>query len=488
MTDVVVVGLGPGGPQWLPARNLEALKKADRVFLRTQQHPIVAVLRQAGISFEAFDQVYERASSFEEVYLTIAEAVVAQANQGQLVALGVPGSPFFGEAVVPLLRRKCEEENLRLEILSAPSFLDPVLALLGLDASDGLGVVDALAVPDEGIEADCFAHLVFMQVYNRMVASSLKLKLMSTFDSEHPVDVIRAAGVPGEERWERVPLWKLDRLSWIDHLTCVHLATGKQLRSMHSLVRTVAVLRGEHGCPWDRAQDHYSLRPYVVEEAYEVVDAVNSGDMNKLKEELGDLLLQVVLHAQLARERGSFSIHDVIEVINRKMIRRHPHVFGSATARTSQEVLVRWNELKKEEVGHEAGRDSLLGEVPRHLPALMQAMKVQEAAARVGFDWPSPEGPRTKVLEELGELDRAFNGGHQESVEAEAGDVLFSVVNYLRQLKVDPEVALRSAVDRFVKRFQLMEGLAKSKGMCLEKLTLEQLDQLWEQSKKDLRS
>lgn len=488
MGRLVVVGLGPGGAEWLPLQNLEALRQADRVFLRTQEHPIVGVLRAAGVQFEPFDEVYERATSFEEVYRTIAERVVAEAKRYQQVALGVPGSPYVGEAVVPLLRKECMTENVLFEILPAPSFLEPVLGLLGLDAADGLCVIDALTVPDEGIEPAGFAHLVFMQVYNRLVAGNLKIKLMKTLDSEHPVDVIRAAGVRGEERWERVPLWRLDRLSWIDHLTCVHVEVRDGLRSMQSLVRTVATLRGERGCPWDRAQTHSSLRPYVVEEAYEVVAAIDSGDMNKLKEELGDLLLQVVLHAQLASEQGTFGIQDVIEAINQKMIRRHPHVFGDAKARTPQEVVVRWNELKREEAGQEAEGDSALGKVPKYLPALMQALKVQEAAARVGFDWPSPEGPRQKVLEELQELSMASHCGRAEAVEAEAGDLLFSVVNYLRQLKVDPEIALRGAVERFVRRFGLMEELARKKGVRLENLALEQMDELWEQCKKDLRS
>ncbi|HHV78572.1 MAG TPA: nucleoside triphosphate pyrophosphohydrolase [Firmicutes bacterium] len=489
MASVVVVGLGPGGADWLPASNIEELKKADRVFVRTERHPSVDCLTSAGVRYTSFDHVYETAADYQEVYSRIVEAVLAASADSGVVAYAVPGSPLIGEASVFLLKKRCAERGVPIRIVPAPSFVDALVDELEIDVTDGLAIFDAASVARSGTDISLSRHNFFMQVYNRGIGSDLKLWLMNILPEEHPVNVVRAAGVPRLKRFEQVPVWKLDRLEWIDHLTSVHVEVnpGDELKSMRSLVSTVATLRGEGGCPWDRAQTHESLRPYVIEEGYEVIAAIDSGDANKLREELGDLLLQVVLHAQISAEEGAFNIYDVIGELNRKMIRRHPHVFGRAHAKTAEEVLLRWDALKKAEAVSEGEKMSVLGKLPSYLPALMQALKIQQAASRMGFDWENVDGPFQKIFEEANELKAAAAQGGQ-NVEAEAGDLLFSVVNYCRFLNVDPELALKSAVKRFVRRFELMDELARKRGSDLSSMSLEQLDALWEESKKDLRS
>lgn len=249
------------------------------------------------------------------------------------------------------------------------------------------------------------------------------------------------------------------------------------MRAFHELVRVMARLRSPDGCPWDREQTHSSLRPYLLEEAYEALEAVDAEDWARLCDELGDVLLQVVFHAQLASEREDFDIQDVCAGIVTKLKRRHPHVFADAVAESPEEVLARWEKLKRQEKGYE-GRRSALDGVPAAMPALQRAHKLQKRAARVGFDWDGMEGPRAKIDEELAEVDEA---GAAE-VEDEIGDLLFAVVNLARFLGVEPEGALRRANARFVRRFRAIERAAGSAEQ-LREMDLQQMDELWEQVK-----
>jgi len=253
------------------------------------------------------------------------------------------------------------------------------------------------------------------------------------------------------------------------------------MEQFDELVRVMARLRAADGCPWDREQSHQSLRRYLLEEAYEVVEAVDDDDWQRLCDERGDVLLQVVFHAQLAAERNEFSIQDVIAGIVNKLHRRHPHVFGQAQVADSSEVLERWEELKHEEEGC-SDRTSALDGIPRALPALQRALKTQVRAARVGFDWQDQRGPWQKVREEIAELAEA----HGEDVELEFGDVLFALVNLARFLQVDPESALRRASSRFARRFRTMEEWAGESG-GLAQMTLPEMDELWEQAKAEER-
>lgn len=252
------------------------------------------------------------------------------------------------------------------------------------------------------------------------------------------------------------------------------------------LVRVMAALRGENGCPWDKEQTHETLRKYLLEEAYEVIDAIDAKDMGALCEELGDVLLQVVFHAQLAAEAGAFTIQDVVRSITAKLIRRHPHVFGEAKAQDADDVLGIWQAAKaRENAARPAGmsRRSLMDGIPRQLPALMYAAEVGARAARVGFDWPSPSGVLDKVREECAELEDAVQRQAARDVEEEWGDLVFSLVNLARHLKIDPEAAVRRAAAKFERRFRQIEEAARQEGTDLHALTLAEMDALWERVK-----
>jgi MazG family protein len=250
----------------------------------------------------------------------------------------------------------------------------------------------------------------------------------------------------------------------------------------------VARLRGPDGCPWDREQTHATLREGLLEEAYEVVEAINTGDDANLREELGDLLLQVVFHAQLAAEENRFTVDDVARDIADKLIRRHPHVFGDAHCADSASVLKRWDEIKRAEKGGK--QTSVLGRVPRGLPALIRAAQLQKKAARVGFDWTRPADVLAKVREEITEVEGAMREEQSAAspasarLEEEIGDLLFSVVNLARKLNVDAEVALARAAEKFVSRFEQLEELAGKRALALEKMTLPEMDALWDEVKR----
>ncbi|HHW73094.1 MAG TPA: nucleoside triphosphate pyrophosphohydrolase [Firmicutes bacterium] len=256
--------------------------------------------------------------------------------------------------------------------------------------------------------------------------------------------------------------------------------------SWSNLVSIVAKLRSPEGCPWDRAQTHASLKRYLLEEAYEFLETIDAADPQAMKDELGDVLLQVVLHAQIAAENGQFTIDDVITNLSEKLVRRHPHVFAEATAETPEEVLVNWEAIKKQEKAG-AERRSILDGVPRELPALMRAEKIQKKAARVGFDWDHTHEVVEKVKEEFKELEEAAAAGSQDALEEELGDLLFAVVNLSRFLKVDPEFALQKATAKFIERFHLLEGYADEENLDLNAMDLDGLNELWDRAKDQLR-
>jgi len=256
------------------------------------------------------------------------------------------------------------------------------------------------------------------------------------------------------------------------------------MKSFNELLRIIETLRSPGGCPWDIKQTHESLKPYVIEEAYEVADAIEQGAPHKLADELGDLLLQVVLHAQIGKEAGTFNIETVLDCVNQKMIRRHPHVFGDEQVSGTEEVLQNWEEIKKKEGSPQDQAKSVMDQVPLSLPALYRASKVQKKAARLGFDWPDSQGPWLKIREEIEEFDKELQEGDDRSrLIEEFGDILFSLVNLSRKLDIDAEDAMQLATKKFEKRFRYVEKRAAGEDRPMSEYTLEELDRFWDEAK-----
>lgn len=477
---ITIVGLGPWDPQAMTLEAREALERGSAVCLRTLRHPAAAGLA-ARREVIAFDDLYDKTDSFEDVYREIARRVVELGAGPEGVVYAVPGDPMVGEATTPAIRERAAAMGLPVRVVHAPSFLEPTLAQLGLDALDGLQVADGLRIarghfpplsPDR--------PAIIAQVYSRLVASEVKLVLLTQYPAEHRVTLIDGAGSDAV-RLEELLLEDLDRRDRFSHASSVIVPPLSMPSSLEGFQETIAHLRAPDGCPWDREQSHESLRPHLMEEAYEALEAIDRGEPEELKEELGDLLLQIVLHAQIAGEGGDFTMADVIAAIQAKIIRRHPHVFGGLEVDGVEDVLHNWEGLKageRERAGQ--GRGALDG-VPGALPALSQALEIQGRAARHGFDWRSIDGVRRKVDEELAEVDAAEKTGDRE---AEVGDLLFAVVNLARWLDVDPESALRACNRRFRSRFGWMEARAAADGISLSSLGADRLDDLWERAKR----
>ncbi|WP_058486508.1 nucleoside triphosphate pyrophosphohydrolase [Defluviitalea phaphyphila] len=256
----------------------------------------------------------------------------------------------------------------------------------------------------------------------------------------------------------------------------------KEKYTYDDLIKIVEILRGENGCPWDIKQTHTSLLPNLLEETYEVIDAIKKENTDNLKEELGDLLLQVVFHAQIAKEQEEFNIDDVIDRICKKLILRHPHIFGEKSANNVEEVLENWEQIKKKEKGYQT-QTEVLRNIPEVLPALVRAYKVQVKASNVGFDWKDVKDVINKVNEELAEFIEAYKKGNQEQIMEEYGDLLFSMINIARFFKINPEFALTNAIEKFINRFEYVENTAVLNNKRLENMSLDEMDKLWEEAK-----
>jgi len=508
--DITIAGLGPGSPGALSLEVWEELQRSSqKIFLRTKKHPVVPWLTQKGIVFETFDSFYEEGLTFEEIYRRIADKIIECACVKPVI-YAVPGHPLVAEESVTLILNGARKKDLSVKILPAESFLDALLPVLKLDLSSGFKILDGLALEEQKPDPD--VGNIVIQVYNRLIACDVKIKLMEYYPDDYPVTVVRAAGVSGQERVEKVSLYQLDRLDWIDYLTSIYIPPKKLILEegnsaaiveknekpsittsspykacrfpLDRLVDVMAKLRGENGCPWDKKQTHHSIKRYLLEETYEVLEAIDSGDVNKICEELGDLLLQIVFHSQIAREHCKFDINDVISGVTEKMIRRHPHVFGNWEVQSSDEVVRNWDAIKKKEREGGAGEDSILAGIPKTLPALLAAFKMQSRAARVGFDWPDYRGAVEKVREELSEILEAVGRGEKEKIKQEIGDLLFAAVNVARLLGVDAEEALLDANKKFKERFEYIERKAQQKNVKLENVSPSEMDKWWEETKK----
>lgn len=481
--SITIIGLGPGDISGISLGAIEELQSGKRVYLRTSIHPAVEGLRGLGISFSSFDEVYESAESFSNVYEEIAERLYVAALEED-VLYAVPGHPLMAEQSVQILVNKTQTQgDVSIRFGKGQSFLDVVCTRLGVDPIEGMALFDGTSL-DIGVLSPT-VNTFIAQVYNRTVASDVKLALMEVYPDDYEITVVRAAGVAGEERVVTVPLYELDRVAWIDHLTTVFIpATEDEAilgRTAARLTDIVHTLRAPDGCPWDRKQTHQTLRRYVLEEAYEVAEAIDSGDADLLCDELGDVLLQVFLHSEIASEHGDFSIRDVYGSLSDKLLRRHPHVFGDFSANDVEDAQRSWDAAKARE--RKTEDLSALAKVKRAQPVLLYALELQRAAANVGFDWENAVGAISKLSEEIHEFEEELRANRRELAASELGDLLFSVVNVARWLDVDAEEMLRVSASKFEARFRLVEEQIQGESRDWSDYSPEELDMLWKKAK-----
>ncbi|WNR44774.1 bifunctional methyltransferase/pyrophosphohydrolase YabN [Paenibacillus roseipurpureus] len=494
---ITVLGLGTGDEDQLTLgvwkKLQQAAKSETELFLRTKDHPMVQLLDNNAIPYETFDANYVSHASFEGVYESIAEELISTAKSHTAEVLyAVPGHPMVAEYTVQLLKQRCPSEGIELQITGGESFLDQAFLRFGFDPIEGFQLLDATSLNRYTLNP--LMHTVIGQVYDTYTASDLKISLMESYPDEYRVVVGHALGVAGQEQIIEVPLHELDHVKGYGNLSLVWVPRSEQEepfnRTFGRLHEIIQTLRSPGGCPWDQEQTHESLRKNLIEEAYEVLETIDEDDPEHMCEELGDLLLQVMLHAQMEEEVGTFTVYDVIATLNEKLIRRHPHVFGEKAVEDADEALVNWNAIKAEEKrkkGIDVTKQSVLDGIPRELPGLMKAIKLQKKAATVGFDWTELSDVLAKVEEEFAELREAIANPAQEDNQNrrdELGDVLFSIVNVARFLKIDPEEALSHTNRKFIQRFTYMEEQLRLRGQSFEQTELSEMEFYWQEAKK----
>ncbi|MDM0445728.1 nucleoside triphosphate pyrophosphohydrolase [Clostridium perfringens] len=476
-----IMGLGPGAYEALTIGALKELKNNKNIYFRTEKHPTVDFLKDEGIKFESYDHAYEKYDSFDDVYKYIAEDLITKIKDDEDLIYAVPGHPLVAEKSVINLIELCKENNIKYEVLPAVSFVDAMMEALQVDPIEGVKIIDAFDMKNQIL--DKRVGTIITQVYNNFIASEVKLRLLEGYEDDTEIIFVRAAGVEGLESIRKIPLYELDWQEDIDYLTSIYIPKDLgNKKDFQDLLDIIETLRNPGGCPWDREQTHESLKSALLEECYEVIDAIENEDEDALIEELGDVLLQVVFHASIGKEDGYFDIMDVIGGISNKMINRHPHVFGNEEANTSEQVLVNWDEIKKEEKGIKTLTEEMQN-IAKSLPATTRAYKVQKKAKKVGFDWNDVNYAMDKVKEELNEIKEVYNCEDKSIIEGEVGDLLFACINVARFLEVDGELALDKTIKKFIKRFSYIENEAIKNNKNLKDMTLEEMDKLWEEAK-----
>lgn len=475
MAVLTIVPLSTPGS--ISAAAQTAVLNTCRLFLQTDAHPSAEWIKSAGIAYTSMDDLYGECFDFDELNCAIAERLMC----GDDAVYAVPGRGP-GQAQLQAIRSAADKAGIQLRLLPGTGYSEAACAAAGFVYSS----MTICAANDLPTRIDPFTPLCIEEIDTAMRAGEVKLTLGEYYPDEYSVYFCRINEY-GTYSVSSIPLYELDRQSGYFAATCCiippaasqeYLSRGDTDGLMYILRR----LRAPGGCPWDAEQTHDSIRSNLIEEAYEVIDAIDRRDADALCEELGDLLLQIGLHTVMEEETATFTMRDVTTGIINKMIYRHPHVFGSVKADTPDQVLYNWENLKKKEKHHDS-YTAIMEAIPKGFPALMRAAKVQKKAAHAGFDWSSANEALYKLPEEVAELTEAMAQGDAAHIDEELGDVLFAAVNVIRLLKRDPEGLLNASTDKFIARFSVMEKLILEDSRSINDMTLEQMDEYWVKAK-----
>ena len=461
-------------PQTLTRAAWDAVLCASKLYLQTAEHPSAGPVLDAGLPFVSMDDLYESSDDYDALNDAIADRLVSDGD----CVYAVMGDGCFSQ--LSAIREAAKKHGFRVDVLPGVSYAKAAFPELQ-DAQ----IYTARTLPKR---VDPSVPLCVQELDNPIIAGEVKLALSEIYPDEWPV-TLATMQKDGHYSRRTFPLTELDRKRTLfagSVLLVMPASFEERTRyGYYDLVSVMQRLRAPGGCPWDREQTHESLKADLIEECYELNDAIDEQDDAHIVEELGDVLMDVVFHSTIASEQGRFTENDVTDGIVKKMIYRHPHVFGTEKAETTEAVLKRWDELKQAEK-HQKTQKEILCAVPKRFPALMRSAKVQKRARKVGFDWNDVTEALPKVYEELDELKAAMNGSGD--VSEEAGDLLFAIVNVVRLLDLDGEQILHDATDKFIARFGKMEELAAADGHVLSDLSLSEQDRYWEKAKKCLFS
>ena len=470
MKTIVIAPLST--PQTLTRAAWDAVLCAKTLYLQTAEHPSAKPVLDAGLAFVSMDDLYETAADFD----ALNEAIAARLVSGGDCVYAVMGDGCFAQ--LPAIEAAAKKKGFRVDVLPGVSY-----AKAAFPAVQDAQVFTARTLPNR---VDPSVPLLIQELDSPIIAGEVKLALSEIYPDDWSV-TLATMQPDGHYAYRTFPLSELDRRRTLFAGSVLYLSPAsfeqRTRYGYYDLVTVLKRLRAPGGCPWDREQTHESLKGDLIEECYELNDAIDEQDDAHIIEELGDVLMDVVFHATIADEQGRFNENDVADGIVKKMVYRHPHVFGTEKAETSADVLKRWDELKQKEKNQKTQKEVLCA-VPKRFPALMRSGKVQKRARKVGFDWNDANEALPKVYEELDELKAAMNGAGD--LAEEAGDLLFAIVNVIRLLGLDSEQLLHDATDKFIARFGRMEELAAADGKNLADLPLSEQDKYWEKAKKSL--
>lgn len=470
MGKISIMGLGTGKMDEMSVKSFKLLNDDISKFSRTSRHPVFN--ENSFDNLVQFDSIFEEKENIEDVYIEIEKILKTEMDKKGHILYIVPGSPYNSDVII---ERLMSNDKIETEIIDNMSFLDKAVKMASFE-----GNIKIMKGNDENHDFDIHAGNIVCNIESLSMATKIKLEMTEVYPPDCKIKLFDVLANKNDE----ISLFELDRQRNYDYSTYIFIESIEKstlgLYNIIDLKKTMSYLRGSEGCPWDRKQTHMSLRECVIEEAYEVVDAIEKDDIENMVEELGDLLLQVVFHSQIADEEGYFNFEDVTKHICEKLIRRHPHVFKDKVAIDEEEVLQTWEEIKNLEKQVESYTGKLQ-KIPKAMSPLSRGYKIQKVAAEIGFDWPDISGAIDKVKEELQELMEAYESMEKDKIEEELGDLFFSLINFSRFLKINPDIALSRTNTKFIKRFGFIEKNAEKD---LKQMTLEEMDTLWETSKR----
>lgn len=473
MPKLIIAPLSAGGAV---TRNVyQEILKADKLFIQTLKHPASRWVSAEVLNAVSMDDLYETADDFDRLNELIAGRIVC-GNDAVYAPLGRGCSePLMNEIL-----KAAGENGTQVVILPSSGFAEAAMSDIGIAAPPAVMICSASSMPKR---IDPGVPICIEELDTRLLAGNIKLALQEYYPDEFEVYLAYMMD-SGQYCKTKLKLCDLDRQELFGIATVLYIPSAEfdmlDRYGLEDLQHVLRRLRSPGGCPWDAEQTHETLKTPLIEESYEVLDAIDRLDTGALCEELGDLLLQVVFHTQIEEENREFTMRDVCTEIVKKLIFRHPHVFAGETVRNSEEVLANWETLKREEKAQKTQSDAIKA-VPKGFPALIRSLKVQKKAADVGFDWDSAEEAFFKIREETDELMQAIKSG--VSIGEELGDLLFSAVNVARLLKLDPELCLNESADKFANRFMRMESLILESGKRFSDMNLSEMDEFWEKTK-----
>lgn len=470
-----IVGLGFGTVDFLTLGAIKILDNSKKIFLNVDNEGIKDYLNSRNLNYKIFNPCFEPVENKD-----IIKDILNTKNQGDNIVFGIIGYSLGFDDKVKDIIKLCKENNIKYKVHNSYNFIEHLTSLLDLDTTEGLNLVNYSTLNNKPI--DKRSDNIIFNLNKDEKIENVKDKLLEFYDENTEVTFINYLGSE-KELINRLKIKTLNSMEDLDFNTIIYIKKDEDnKKDFIDLIELVETLRGENGCPWDMEQDNKSIKNDTLEEVYELIEAINNDDIDNIIEELGDILFHVVFHASVGKKEKKFNISDVLDRIINKMIYRHQHVFGDGKINNSKDVLVKWEELKKNEKNYSTLSEEM-NMVARTLPALTKAHKIQKKAAKVGFDFDNIEDASKKVIEELNEVLDVYKTENKEKIYNEVGDLMFSCVNIARMLNVNEEEALNLTIQKFINRFSFIENEVLKLNKKLNDISLKEMDAIWEKAK-----